>query len=80
MHGAYFNNRFYFQVLSFEMLILDDSFDLQYVSETCTKVQIIICKSALSTGTSQWKGSKPNESFWGLQKQSKTWKKQETVN
>lgn len=61
-------------------LILDDWFDLQYVSETFTQVQIIICNSALSIGTSKWKGSKPNESFWGLQKQSKTWKEQEAVN
>lgn len=61
-------------------LILDDWFDLYCVAETFTQVQIIICKSALSTGTSKWKGSKPNESFWGLQKQSKTWKEQEAVN
>lgn len=58
-------------------LILDDWFDLQYVSETFTQVQIIICKSALSTGTWKWKGSKLNESFWGFYKQSKTWKERE---
>lgn len=58
-------------------LILGDWFDLQYVPETFTHVQIIICKSALSAGTWKWKGSKLNESFWGFYKQSKTWKEQE---
>lgn len=61
-------------------LLLEDWFDLQSVSEIFTQVHIIIYKSPLSTGTPTWNGSKPNESFWGLQKQSQTWKKQEAVS
>jgi hypothetical protein len=57
---------FTFRFCHWKCLTLDDWFDLQYVSETFTQVQIIICKSALRAGTPKWKGSKPNESFWGL--------------
>lgn len=60
-------------------LIPDDQFDLWCVSGTFTQVQIIICKNALSIGTWKQKRSKPNESFWGLEEQSKTWKEQEAV-